>query len=47
MGKRFPKTEEEVQLYIKEEWGRLQVDNFKKYIDQIHERCEAVILANG
>ena len=45
--KQFPKTDEEVQQYIKEEWERLQVDDFKKYIDQIHERCEAVILANG
>ena len=47
VGKRFPKTDEEVWWYIKEEWERLQVDDFKKYIDQMHERCEAVILANG
>ena len=46
MGKQFPKTDEEVWQYIEEEWERLQVDDFKKYIDQIHERCEAVILAN-
>jgi len=47
VGKRFPKTDEEVRQYIEEEWERLQVDDFKKYIDQMHERCEAVILANG
>ena len=32
---------------IEEEWERLQVDDFKKYIDQMHERCEAVILVKG
>ena len=42
----FPKTDEEVRQYIEEEWERLQVDDFKKYIDQMHERCKAVILAN-
>jgi transposase len=47
VGKRFPKTDKEVRQYIKEEWERLQVDDFKKYIDQMHEHCEAVILANG
>jgi DDE superfamily endonuclease len=25
VGKRFPKTDEEVRQYIEEEWGRLQV----------------------
>ena len=33
VGKRFPKTDEEVRQYIEEEWGRLQVDDFKKYRD--------------
>jgi hypothetical protein len=47
VGKQFPKTDKEVRQYIEEEWERLQVDDFKKYIDQMHERCEAVILANG
>ncbi|OCL00136.1 uncharacterized protein K441DRAFT_718623 [Cenococcum geophilum 1.58] len=37
VGKRFPKTDKEVRRYIKEEWERLQLDDFKKYIDQMHD----------
>ena len=47
VSKQFPKTDEEVRQYIEEEWKRMQLGNFKKYIDQIHDHCEAVILANG
>jgi hypothetical protein len=47
VGKRFLKTDKEVRQYIKEEWEKLQLDDFKKYIDQMYDRCEAVILANG
>jgi len=36
-GKRFPKTDKEVRRYIKEEWEKLQLDDFKKYIDQMHD----------
>ena len=47
VGKRFPKTEVEVRQYIEEEWEKLELNDFKKYIDQMRDRCEAVIAANG
>ena len=47
MGKQFPKTEVEVRQYIKEEWEKLELNDFKKYIDQMRDRCKAVITANG
>ena len=47
VGKRFPKTEVEVRQYIEEEWEKLELKDFKKYIDQMRDRCEAVIAANG
>ena len=47
MGKQFPKTEVEVRQYIEEEWEKLELNDFKKYIDQMRDRCEAVIAANG
>jgi transposase len=47
VGKRFPKTEVEVRQYIEEEWEKLELNDFKKYIDQMRDRCEAVNAANG
>ena len=47
IGKRFPKTEAEVQQYLLEEWQNLTVDDYMKYIESMPERCEAVIAAGG
>jgi hypothetical protein len=30
-----------------EEWDRLSLDDFEKYIKEMPQRCEAVILAGG
>ena len=32
---------------LKEEWDRLELDDYIKYIDEMPERCEAVIAAKG
>lgn len=47
VGKRFPKTEAEVRQYIEEEWAKLSLEDFQKYISNMRERCQAVIDANG
>jgi len=33
VGKQFPKTNVEVQRYIKKKWKKLSVQNFKMYLD--------------
>ena len=45
--KRFPKTDAEVQQYLLEEWEKLDLEDFRKYIESMPERCKAVIAANG
>jgi Transposase and inactivated derivatives len=47
IGKRFPKTDAEVRQYLVEEWDKLELQDFIKYIESMHERCEAVIEAKG
>ena len=47
VGKQFPKTNVEVQRYIKKRWKKLSVQNFKMYLDEVHNRCLAIINANG
>jgi transposase len=47
VGRRFPKTEEEVRRFIEEEWAKLTVEDFDKYIKEMPARCQAVIDANG
>ena len=46
VGRRFPKTTEEVRRYV-EEWLKLNERDIRKYVQSMHERCEAVIAANG
>jgi transposase len=47
IGRRFPKTEVEVRCFIEEEWAKLTIQDFEKYIREMPERCKAVIAANG
>ena len=47
IGKRFPKTDAEVRQYLLEEWEKLDLQDFMKYIESMPERCKAVIAANG
>ena len=47
IGKRFPKTAEEVRQYAQEEWAKLELSDFSKYVHNMRERCQAVIAANG
>ena len=47
IGKRFPKTDAEVRQYLLEEWDKMEVQDFMKYIESMPERCKAVIAANG
>lgn len=47
VGKRFPKTEAEVRQYAEEEWAKLQLSDIEKYVNNMKERCIAVIQANG
>jgi len=42
--KRFPKTDAEVRQYLREEWDRLTIEDYKKYILSMRERCEAHLL---
>lgn len=47
LAKRFPKTDAEVKQYLKEEWEKIEVDDYKKYITSMRDRCWAVIKAGG
>ena len=47
IGKRFPKSEDKVRQFLLEEWEKLELDDFKKYIESMPERYKAVIAANG
>ena len=45
--RRYPKTKAELKQYITEEWERIELKDIKKYTSSMHERCEAVLKANG
>jgi len=45
--KRFLKTNAEVRLYLQEEWQKISVKDYKKYIRSMRERCWAMIQAGG
>jgi hypothetical protein len=45
--KRFPHTNPEIRRCVEEEWARLQLVDFVKYIGNMRERCQAVIDAEG
>lgn len=47
VSRRFPLTEGDVRRYVQEEWDKLTVGDFIKYIREMPERVEAVIKANG
>jgi transposase len=47
VGRRFPKTEEEVRRFIEEEWAKLTPKDFEKYIQEMPARRQAVIDVNG
>jgi transposase len=47
IGKRLPKNLTELRQYLIEEWDRLSLDDYEKYIKEMPQRCEAVILAEG
>jgi hypothetical protein len=46
-GKRFPKTKKEVRCYIEEEWEKMTVEDFQKYVRSMPQRIKAVIAAEG
>ena len=47
LAKRFLKTDVEVRQYIREEWEKLIVEDYKQYIRSMRDRCIAVIKARG
>ena len=47
IGKRFPKTLDELRQYLIEEWDKLELKDFVHYIREMPERCQAVIDAKG
>jgi transposase len=47
VAKRFLHTNPEVRRCVEEEWARLQLVDFVKYIGNMRERCQAVIDAEG
>jgi transposase len=47
VAKRFPHTDSEVRRCVEEEWARLQLIDFEKYIGNIRERCQAVLNTEG
>jgi transposase len=47
ISRRFPTTDAQVEQYLIEEWDKLQLEDFKKYIESMPARCQAVIDAKG
>lgn len=47
IGRRFPYSEADVRQYLEEEWAKLELDDFIEYIEEMPERVQAVIAANG
>ena len=47
VGKRFPTTDPQVRQYIEEEWTKMKLEDFVKYIREMHKRYVAVINAEG
>jgi transposase len=47
VGRRFPKTDTEVRQYIEEEWAKLTIEDYEKYIKEMPQRVQAVIDARG
>jgi len=47
VGKRFPKTIDQLKQYLIEEWDKLTVDDYIKYVKEMPKRCKAVEDNNG
>jgi hypothetical protein len=47
IGKRFPKTINELHLYLIEEWDKLTLEDYLKYVEEVPQRCKAVLETNG
>ncbi|KAF2191444.1 hypothetical protein K469DRAFT_720455, partial [Zopfia rhizophila CBS 207.26] len=47
IGRRFLNTDVEVRQYLLEEWDKLDLDDFRKYVESVPDRCRAVIAANS
>lgn len=45
--RRYPKTKAELIEYLTDEWNKIDLNDIKKYTDSMHERCEAVLKAEG
>jgi transposase len=47
VSKRLPYTEDDLRRYMIEEWEKIEVNDYTKYIKSMRERCWAVIYAEG
>jgi transposase len=47
IGKRLPRNLTELRQYLIEEWDRLSLEDYDKYIKEMPQRCDAVIQAEG
>jgi len=47
IGKRFPKTIDELRQYLIEEWDKLTPEDYLKYIKEMPVRCQAVKQSTG
>lgn len=44
---RFPRDAAELRVLVREEWGKLCIDEISRYTDSMPRRCKAVIKAEG
>lgn len=47
ISQRCPGTADEVRQFAEEEWAKIEISDFSKYVGNMKERCQAVIDANG
>jgi succinate dehydrogenase flavin-adding protein (antitoxin of CptAB toxin-antitoxin module) len=47
IGRRFRKTDQQVRQFLEEEWAKLTVQDYEKYIKVMPQRVQAVIDAQG
>lgn len=47
IGRRYPFTNAEVRQYLEEKWAKVTLDDFIHYVQEMPERVQAVIAANG
>jgi hypothetical protein len=46
IGKRFLKTINELRQYLIEEWDKLTLEDYLKYVEEMPRRCKAVLETN-